>query len=462
VHRAILIVDVEKFGDHARTNAHQLAVRHAMYKALRRSFAKARISWADCTTEDRGDGVLVLVPADVPKSWLVTKVVTRLADVLVHHNAACSPQTRIRLRVALHAGEVHYDARGVTGAAINFAFRLISAEQPKYLLRASSGALVLVVSNWFYDEVVRHDAAAMPTSFHQIYVTAKETVATAWARVFESSVTRIDRDAEETGRTASDQGSDVPGLPYIEPASPRREMIQMGTHNRSPVIPASAVYLYRIRDQISTVRNRRIGIITGTIRRVRCADVWVNSENTDMKMSRTEEYSISGIIRYEGALRDSAGHIIDDVIADELAREVAGKCPVAAGAAITTGPGELAHSHSVRYVIHVAAVQGEPGAGYRQVRDVGCCVTNALAEADRLSDRGQPVTTILFPLLGTGQGGGDLAETIQALSGAAADYLAGVPETRITTVFLLTTTYTELAVCQETFRENPRFAPVSS
>lgn len=60
VHRAILIVDVENFGDPARTNAHQVTVRDRMYQALRQSFARARISWADCDAEDRGDGVLVL------------------------------------------------------------------------------------------------------------------------------------------------------------------------------------------------------------------------------------------------------------------------------------------------------------------------------------------------------------------------------------------------------------------
>ena len=54
VHRAILIVDVERFGDPARTNAHQLAVRDGMYQALRQSFSSGRISWADCVTEDRG------------------------------------------------------------------------------------------------------------------------------------------------------------------------------------------------------------------------------------------------------------------------------------------------------------------------------------------------------------------------------------------------------------------------
>ena len=81
VHRAIVIVDVENFGDPARTNAHQVAVRDRMYQALRQSFARARISWADCEAEDRGDGVLVLIPPNVPKSSLVTTVPAHLDDL---------------------------------------------------------------------------------------------------------------------------------------------------------------------------------------------------------------------------------------------------------------------------------------------------------------------------------------------------------------------------------------------
>jgi len=185
IHRAILIVDVENFGDPARTNTDQLAVRDKVYKALRQSFAWARISWAECVTEDRGDGALVLVPPTVPKSWLVTRLPAHLAEVLVRHNAACPAQTRIRLRMALHAGEVHQDAHGFAGTSINRAFRLIEAPASRTALRHSSGVVALIVSDWFYDEVVRHHPAAAPSCFRQVRVVMKETEMTAWVRVLE-------------------------------------------------------------------------------------------------------------------------------------------------------------------------------------------------------------------------------------------------------------------------------------
>jgi len=199
VHRAILIVDVERFGDPARTNAHQLAVRDALYQALQQSFSSARISWADCAAEDRGDGILVLVPPAVPKSWLVTRVPAYLVEALVRHNAVHPEQERIRLRMVLHAGEVHQDPHGFAGVSINRAFRLIEAPASRTALRDSSGVVALIASDWFYDEVVRHHPAAAPSCFRQVHVVMKETEMTAWVRVLESGEPPAWRD---TGQAA--------------------------------------------------------------------------------------------------------------------------------------------------------------------------------------------------------------------------------------------------------------------
>ncbi|OLT11156.1 hypothetical protein BJF79_04490 [Actinomadura sp. CNU-125] len=235
---------------------------------------------------------------------------------------------------------------------------------------------------------------------------------------------------------------------------------------QSGQIPDSIRYEYPLRSGPAAdgARGRRVvGVVTGDIRRVRDADVWVNSENTDMKMARVEEYTISSIVRYEGARRDAAGRVVEDLIADELARRVPDGGPVAPGTAITTGPGGLAASNNVRAVVHVAAVYGEPGAGYRQVREVGRCVTNALAAAERAPDPdpgpgGNRDVTVLFPMLGTGQGGGSVERTAAVLVGAAADYLAAETGSRISAVWFLAHTYGELAAFQDVIEDDPRFA----
>src|SRR2546421_9758714 len=60
VHRAIVCVDVEGFGDRRRTNLDQVAARDGLYYALDRAFARSEMSWDDCYHEDRGDGALIL------------------------------------------------------------------------------------------------------------------------------------------------------------------------------------------------------------------------------------------------------------------------------------------------------------------------------------------------------------------------------------------------------------------
>lgn len=176
----------------------------------------------------------------------------------------------------------------------------------------------------------------------------------------------------------------------------------------------------------------RIGITSGSIRRVHDADVWVNSENTDMRMARHTDFSVSAIIRYWGAARDEAGRITDDLISDELERIAAPRRPVAPAAALVTGSGALAQTNNVRHIIHVAAVAGEPGAGYRQVSDIGGCVLNALARAEGLQ-----VRTILFPLLGTGVANADVSHTARMLVQAAVHYIDRHADTRLQRISFL-------------------------
>jgi hypothetical protein len=63
-----MVVDVERFGDRSRTNLDRLTIRDGLYKALTQVFRESWIAWADCQREDRGDGALILIPPDVPKT----------------------------------------------------------------------------------------------------------------------------------------------------------------------------------------------------------------------------------------------------------------------------------------------------------------------------------------------------------------------------------------------------------
>ncbi len=214
-HRAIMVVDVERFGDPSRTNLDQLAVRDGLYKALTQAFEKTQIVGANCVIEDRGDGALVLVPPEVPKSRLVTSIPAALVTAICGHNAGCSVQARIRLRMALHAGEIHQDAHGVVGAAINHTFRLAEVPVLKSALDRSSGVLAVIVSSWFFDEVVRHNPAADPGSYRPVQVAVKETETVAWIRLPDDDPAQLrDRSATEhmgrPGRMRAGTAAEVP------------------------------------------------------------------------------------------------------------------------------------------------------------------------------------------------------------------------------------------------------------
>jgi O-acetyl-ADP-ribose deacetylase (regulator of RNase III) len=234
-----------------------------------------------------------------------------------------------------------------------------------------------------------------------------------------------------------------------QPASPMATQAA----RRSELLPYSEMYMYGMVGE-RPAAAAKIGVVTGDLRRVSCADVWVNSENTDMRMSRFEEYSISAIIRFEGAIHDDTGRVVEDRIAAELARKVAGRTPVVAGTVVTTHAGGLVERNGVRYVIHVAAVQGEPGEGYRQVADVGRCVTNVLAEAERLA-AAEPVRSILIPLLGTGVAGGNLEATVRAIVGAVVDHFSRRRDSRLRVVYILASTAREREICRSVLGAGP-------
>jgi class 3 adenylate cyclase len=114
---------------------------------------------------DRGDGILALIrPADeIPKPLLISKFVPALRRQLVNP----APDRRFRLRVAVHAGDVHYDGRGHFGEDLDVTFRLLNAPEFKEQLAGSTEPLALVVSDQMYRSAVRHGYEGIDVSTFQ-------------------------------------------------------------------------------------------------------------------------------------------------------------------------------------------------------------------------------------------------------------------------------------------------------
>ncbi len=163
--RLILAVDIIGFNDPRRDDEIQLALRRALYVILDGALPGE-------AAEDRGDGILTTLPAGTAVRPLLSELHTGLR----RHNRLSVEPARMRLRVALHRGEVHRDRHGLAGRAVNHVFRLLDA--PAFKALASATELAVIASETVYRTVLGRDPAYEP-----VIATLKETRAPAWVRL---------------------------------------------------------------------------------------------------------------------------------------------------------------------------------------------------------------------------------------------------------------------------------------
>lgn len=180
---SIMVVDMA--GSGRWHNQAQSRARAALTAAMRTAVRCGGIGWADLAVEDRGDGMILLIPPSVSKVEILDPVVPRLAEEIHAHNATVEPSFRIRLRVAVHAGEVHRDASGWFGSDLNTACRLVNGEPLRQALEDSPRTeLVLVVSDHIYQGVVRHRYRGIdPAGYSAIRLVDKEFDGLAWLSI---------------------------------------------------------------------------------------------------------------------------------------------------------------------------------------------------------------------------------------------------------------------------------------
>ncbi|WP_211363424.1 NACHT domain-containing protein [Saccharothrix saharensis] len=176
----MILVDVEGFGSPDRTLPHQLRTRAGLYEVVREALAAAGVPWDGCYHEDRGDGVVVLVPPEYPKAPLVEVLPGALARAASRHNDRSHGAARARLRLAVHAGEVAFDEHGATSTSLTTAFRLLDAAPLKRALAESPGVVAVIVSESIFQEVVRQSAIVDPATFRPVEVAVKEVRERAW------------------------------------------------------------------------------------------------------------------------------------------------------------------------------------------------------------------------------------------------------------------------------------------
>ncbi len=173
-YRIMVALDIER--STSRPNLVKAELRNKIYEFFETALRSAGIQkrYRDRFI-DRGDGILALIyPVDqAPKALLLSHAIPSLNRLLTDYNGSLPPgsrlQQQLRVRVVMHAGEVHYDAHGCFGEALDVAFRLLDAAQVKRALLTTVDPLALVVSGDIYKSVVRHGYNGInPNDFHPL------------------------------------------------------------------------------------------------------------------------------------------------------------------------------------------------------------------------------------------------------------------------------------------------------
>jgi hypothetical protein len=184
-YRTILVVDIEGFGRHGRADPIQVRLRRYLNDWCGTLLSQAGADPTQWVAQDTGDGFLFSVDAHVPRNVLLDRFSTGLAMQLVRHNRTRPMDThRIRVRLAMHAGDLLRDPDPVHGYAVILAARLLDAEALRACLRATDQPLAVIVSEAIYDNIVRPGYPPMnPIEWCPVLAATKEGPVQAWVHV---------------------------------------------------------------------------------------------------------------------------------------------------------------------------------------------------------------------------------------------------------------------------------------
>ncbi|MFF7332675.1 hypothetical protein ACIQU5_02260 [Streptomyces sp. NPDC090306] len=149
----IVLVDIEDFS--LRPETSQATLSEELYQVVPFALERAGLDPQCCSIADRGDGMLILIPASTSPTRLLREFPRGLHDALTEHHGKYNEEHRMRLRVGLHQGLVIRRGDRWAGNAVNDLSRLVDAAPVKgVLVEAVRAHLVLVVSDDVHRSVV--------------------------------------------------------------------------------------------------------------------------------------------------------------------------------------------------------------------------------------------------------------------------------------------------------------------
>lgn len=182
--RLCLVSDIEKYSKHTTTQ--QADAQRRLSEVMRFACANAGVYRVSRRfRQDRGDGVLILLPPRMDPAAALPGLVLGLRHGLHRANREPGEFGRLRLRVAVAQGSAGIGATGFTGPAPIEACRLVDARRLKDLLaRQAPGDLAFIMTDALYQDVGRRDPPGLwSAQFQRVDVAEDKYRGVGWACV---------------------------------------------------------------------------------------------------------------------------------------------------------------------------------------------------------------------------------------------------------------------------------------
>ncbi|WP_194891756.1 hypothetical protein [Catenulispora pinisilvae] len=167
-----------------RTEQDRLEIRQFLESACRGAFHAGGMDWDSCTRWNTTDGCRLVVPSGFRKRTLLDRVLPGLTALLLSYNEWAAEHLRIRLRVALHADEIHRDSHG---SASNTPFEILLCLLNATLLRTAIAdapnnvPIAAIFSQRYGEEIAGCDKYESGTdAFIPVEIREKEYNGRAW------------------------------------------------------------------------------------------------------------------------------------------------------------------------------------------------------------------------------------------------------------------------------------------
>lgn len=175
------VLDVEDWSGRPAVNAAN--IQDTLRRIEREALARAGIDPNCVGRQPRGDGAMRAIAGDVAKERIATRFVEELRQAIVDYDATSGPEESIRVRLALHAGDVIEGKGEWAGQPVIVASRLVDSAVIKRVLAAAKGSpLALIVSRDWYDAVVK-EGYAPSEGYAKVWVEEKTFADVAWVAV---------------------------------------------------------------------------------------------------------------------------------------------------------------------------------------------------------------------------------------------------------------------------------------